>query len=130
MADKLYDMMDWAEIEAVQYSEEKYPRNILGPRVTPEGILIQCFFPEEEKVSLRTLSDRKLHAMTEEDGGYFAILLPGKKIPRYTFVLGIKRRAERSMTPMPFPPRLRRRRRRVSRRASVMTSMRNWEPIP
>ena len=32
MEDKLYDLMDWAEIEAVQYSEEKYPKNILGPR--------------------------------------------------------------------------------------------------
>ena len=103
MADKLYDMMDWAEIEAVQYSEEKYPRNILGPRVTPEGILIQCFFPEEEKVSLRTLSDRKLHAMTEEDGGYFAILLPGKKIPRYTFVLGDKKEDREIYDPYAFP---------------------------
>ena len=103
MADKLYDMMDWAEIEAVQYSEEKYPRNILGPRVTPEGILIQCFFPEEEKVSLRTLSDRKLHAMTEEDGGYFAILLPGKKIPRYTFVLGDKKEGREIYDPYAFP---------------------------
>ena len=103
MADKLYDMMDWAEIEAVQYSEEKYPRNILGPRVTLEGILIQCFFPEEEKVSLRTLSDRKLHAMTEEDGGYFAILLPGKKIPRYTFVLGDKKEGREIYDPYAFP---------------------------
>ena len=103
MADKLYDMMDWAEIEAVQYSEEKYPGNILGPRVTPEGILIQCFFPEEEKVSLRTLSDRKLHAMTEEDGGYFAILLPGKKIPRYTFVLGDKKEGREIYDPYAFP---------------------------
>ena len=31
MEDKLYDMMDWAEIEAVVYSEENQPRNILGP---------------------------------------------------------------------------------------------------
>ena len=89
MEDKLYDLMDWAEIEAVQYSEETHPRNILGPRVTQEGILIQCYFPEEQKVSVRTLSDRRLHPMTQEDTGYFAVLLPGKKIPRYTVFVKI-----------------------------------------
>ena len=54
MEDKLYDLMDWAEIEAVVYSEEDHPREILGPRVTPEGILIQCFFPGETRVSVKT----------------------------------------------------------------------------
>ena len=44
MEDKLYDLMDWAEIEAVVYSEEAHPRSILGPRVTADGVLIQCFF--------------------------------------------------------------------------------------
>ena len=41
MSEKLYNMMDWPEIEAVVYSEENEPKKILGPRVTPEGILIQ-----------------------------------------------------------------------------------------
>ena len=45
MEEKLYDYMDWAEIEAVVYSEENHPRDILGPRVTEDGILIQAFFP-------------------------------------------------------------------------------------
>ena len=31
MEEKLYDYMDWAEIEAVVYSEENHPRDILGP---------------------------------------------------------------------------------------------------
>ena len=42
MEEKLYDYMDWAEIEAVVYSEENHPRDILGPRVTEDGILIQA----------------------------------------------------------------------------------------
>ena len=103
MEDKLYDLMDWAEIEAVQYSEEKYPRNILGPRVVPEGILVQCYFPEEEKVYLKTLSDRRCYAMTEEDSGFFAILLPGKTIPRYKFVLGDKKEGREIYDPYAFP---------------------------
>ena len=41
MSEKLYEMMDWPEIEAVVYSEESEPKKLLGPRVTPDGILIQ-----------------------------------------------------------------------------------------
>ena len=44
MEDKLYEMMDWAEIEAVVYSEENQPRNILGPHKTKDGIVIQGYF--------------------------------------------------------------------------------------
>ena len=46
MSEKLYEMMDWPEIEAVVYSEESEPKKLLGPRVTSEGILIQCFLPD------------------------------------------------------------------------------------
>ena len=45
MNEKLYDMMDWAEIEAVVYSEEDKPQDILGPHVTEDGVLIQTFIP-------------------------------------------------------------------------------------
>ena len=83
MEDKLYDLMDWAEIEAVVYSEEDHPRDILGPRVTPEGVLVQCFFPGETSVSLKTLSDNRLHPMVMEDeAGFFAVLLKGRQIPK------------------------------------------------
>ena len=37
MSDKLYELMDWPEIEAVVYSEEYAPREILGPHVTGDG---------------------------------------------------------------------------------------------
>ena len=36
MSEKLYEMMDWPEIEAVVYSEESEPKKLLGPRVTSE----------------------------------------------------------------------------------------------
>ena len=39
MSDKLYELMDWPEIEAVVYSEEYAPREILGPHVTGDGVL-------------------------------------------------------------------------------------------
>ena len=67
MSDKLYELMDWPEIEAVVYSEESSPRAILGPRVTDAGVLIQCFFPEKEEVSIKTLTDGKVYPMVQED---------------------------------------------------------------
>ena len=66
MADKLYEMMDWPEIEAVVYSEENAPRNILGPRMTGDGVLVQCFFPERTQVSVKVLSDEKTYPMVME----------------------------------------------------------------
>ena len=64
MEEKLYDYMDWAEIEAVVYSEENHPRDILGPRVTEDGILIQAFFPGATRAAVR-LSDAVHRAGTE-----------------------------------------------------------------
>lgn len=105
MEDKLYDLMDWAEIEAVVYSEETHPRSILGPHVTAEGILIQCFFPGEEKVSVKTLSDGKLHPMVMEDeAGFFAVLITGKKIPPYVFVTGEEENRREVPDPYAFGP--------------------------
>ena len=87
MEEKLYDYMDWAEIEAVVYSEENHPRDILGPRVTEDGILIQAFFPGATRAAVHTIRDGKQTEMVcEDEAGFFAVLLPGKKIPSYTLI--------------------------------------------
>ena len=79
--------MDWAEIEAVVYSEENHPRDILGPRVTEDGILIQAFFPGATRAAVHTIRDGKQTEMVcEDEAGFFAVLLPGKKIPSYTLI--------------------------------------------
>ena len=87
MSDKLYGYMDWPEIETVVYSEENSPRSILGAQVTEDGILVQCFFPGRDNVSVKTISDGKQYPMVKEDeAGYFAVLLPGKEIPEYVYL--------------------------------------------
>lgn len=86
MGDKVYDYMDWAEIEAVMYSEEKYPRNILGPKMTEDGLLIQCYFPGFDAVSVRTPNTGETYAMIQEEEGYFAALLPVETIVPYEFI--------------------------------------------
>ena len=40
---KVYDLMDWAAIEGIVYSEENNPHSILGPKVVEDGILIQKY---------------------------------------------------------------------------------------
>ena len=48
MADKAYEYMDWPRIEAIVYGEEASPRDVMQPRVTEDGVLIQGFFPGED----------------------------------------------------------------------------------
>ena len=88
MSDKLYELMDWPEIEAVVYSEEYAPREILGPHITGDGVLVQCFFPGADKVTVKTTKDGREYPMSkEDDAGYFAVLLSGRKIPEYTYLV-------------------------------------------
>ena len=86
MEEKLYNLMDWREIEAVVYSEENMPRTILGPRLVKEGVLIQCFFPGREKVCVKT-GDQVVEMVCEDEAGFFACLLPGKNIPSYVYLV-------------------------------------------
>ena len=84
MSDKLYELMDWPEIEAVVYSEESEPRRILGPRVTEDGILIQCFVPGAVQARILLTKEKETYDMVMEDeAGFFAVLIPGNKIRKY-----------------------------------------------
>ncbi len=86
MEDKLYGYMDWPGIEAIVYSEEDHPYRFLGPHTTDDGILILAFFPDSEEVSVVVKGSGEETAMVKEDeAGYYAVLLPGKRIPAYSF---------------------------------------------
>ena len=52
MNEKLYGYMNWPRIEAIVYGEETAPRDVMGPRITPDGVLIQGFFPDADEVSV------------------------------------------------------------------------------
>ena len=41
----LYDLMDWARIEELVYSEADEPQKLLGAHVVKEGLLIQAYIP-------------------------------------------------------------------------------------
>ena len=65
MADKAYEYMDWPRIEAIVYGEEAAPRDVMQPRVTEDGVLIQGFFPGTEAAEV--LVGKKVYPMTLED---------------------------------------------------------------
>ncbi|MBO5291650.1 MAG: 1,4-alpha-glucan branching protein GlgB [Lachnospiraceae bacterium] len=105
MNDKLYKLMDWPEIEAVVYSEEDDPHHILGPHVVGSGVLVQAFVPGAESIRLQVKGGKSYKMELADEAGYFACLLPGKKIPEYTFLVGEKGGSEREIEdPYRFAP--------------------------
>ena len=49
----LYDMMDWAGIEEIVYSEAAEPGRLLGPHMTEAGFLVQAFIPNAQAVTVK-----------------------------------------------------------------------------
>ena len=86
MDSRLYDLMNWPRIEALVYSEEDEPQEILGPHRRDEGILVQAFRPTAVKMTAVIRGTGKEYPMEMADeAGFFAVLLPGKRIPDYFF---------------------------------------------
>ncbi|MCI7812272.1 MAG: 1,4-alpha-glucan branching protein GlgB [Lachnospiraceae bacterium] len=86
MDKKLYDLMDWAAIEAVVYSEEDQPHSLLGAHETENGILIQTFIPSAVEVSVKIAGVKEEYPMeVADEAGFFAVLLPRKTIPEYSY---------------------------------------------
>ncbi len=108
MDEKLYNLMDWAGVEAIVYSEEDHPENYLGPHQTEDGITIQAFFPDAKSVSVKVAGRKTPHPMDQEDeAGYFAALLPGKKIPDYSYLVTYEDgKALEQKDPYAFPPQI------------------------
>ena len=78
--------MNWPRIEALVYSEEDEPQEILGPHKTEEGILVQAFLPTAVKMTAVIRGTGKEYEMElADEGGFFAVLLPGKTVPEYFF---------------------------------------------
>lgn len=86
MDKKLYDLMDWAAIEAIIYSEEDHPHSLLGAHETENGILIQTFIPSAAEVSVKIAGVKEEYPMeVADEAGFFAVLLPRKTIPEYSY---------------------------------------------
>ena len=90
MEKKLYEMMNWPRIEALVYSEEDKPQEILGPHRVRGSILIQTFQPTATAVTIKvhgTDGATEYPMEQADEGGFYAALIPGKTVPAYTFLV-------------------------------------------
>ncbi len=94
MNKKLYNLMNWADIEEIVYGEAAHPERLLGSHNEGRNSLIQCFFPGASNVSLcitasdnskgKTVKEEIKMEMADENG-YFAALIPGKNRHDYYY---------------------------------------------
>jgi len=110
MDEKLYESLDWGRIEALVYAEDDNPHDFLGAAVTEDGIRIQAYFPAAVKAVVK-LSGGKRVEMDEEDDadyrGFFAVMLPGRKVPKYTLEVTMEDGAVEEWTdPYNFEPQI------------------------
>ena len=88
MEERLYSKMQWPEIEALVYSEHDRPRQILGQKVTDDGVLIRAFNPDAEAITVKSTKDNKEYPMEKADeGGYFAALIDRTEAFPYVYII-------------------------------------------
>ena len=88
MNKKLYKLMNWPEIEEIVYSESDNPHEILGAHTVGSSVLVQTFQPGAKSVRLQfTEGDKSYKMEMADEEGYFAVLIPGKKIPEYEYIV-------------------------------------------
>ena len=84
----LYDLMDWAGIEELVYSEASNPHNMLGAHMTESGMLVQAFIPTARDITVKITSTGKTYQMElADDAGFFAALIPRKTMADYTLLV-------------------------------------------
>lgn len=84
MEKMLYDLMDWAGIEELVYSESDNPQRLLGAHVVKEGLLIQAYLPGAVAVEA-VLTDGSYPMEMADENGFFALLLDRRKLEPYYF---------------------------------------------
>ena len=98
MNNKLYKLMNWPRIEAIVYSEERQPQEILGPHVVGNNVLFQTFQPGAAKVILHYSDQKKAGSMEVkantrhtvsmemvDENGFFACVISGKCPSKYEY---------------------------------------------
>lgn len=105
MIDKAYSCLDWQAIEGIIYADLRNPKQVLEPRAVKDGILYQCFFPGAEKVEFVEKKSGRSHSMVMEDeAGYFACVLTGKKPAAHTFLVDGEEKGDPYAFPSLIPP--------------------------
>ncbi len=83
MGSKLYDLMDWRNIEGVLYADLDNPNVVLGIQNIKNEKLVQVFQPDAVKVDIIFDGSGKKYETEEVDDFYFAALVPKKETGLY-----------------------------------------------
>lgn len=59
MSSKLYEYMNWPDIEGLVYSECSNPYSLLGASMTKDGMLVQAFRPEAVEINVSVEGKKK-----------------------------------------------------------------------
>ena len=82
---RLYQFMNWPEIEGLVYSECSHPMELLGAHMRRDGMLVQVFRPDAVEAEIHIAGRKKAYACEKVDeSGYFAVCIPIKKQTAYT----------------------------------------------
>ncbi|MCM1111894.1 MAG: 1,4-alpha-glucan branching protein GlgB [Muribaculum sp.] len=98
MTNKLYKLMNWPQIEEIIYSESDNPHALLGPHKAGSQMLVQAYFPGAKAVEIRwngagsgasseAFWKKNLKMELADEDGYFAALVPAKKLPAYSYLV-------------------------------------------
>lgn len=88
MEQTLYDLMDWAGIEELVYSEGNNPHGLLGPHLTDSGLLVQALIPTAQAITVKiTSTGRKYPMELADEAGFYAALIPRKSMAAYTLIV-------------------------------------------
>ena len=63
MGNKLYNLMNWPEIEGIVYAESDEPNELLGGHLLKEGFLIQVFRPDAVEIKVNVATMKKTYIM-------------------------------------------------------------------
>ena len=92
MKEKLEQILNWAAIEEIVYSECDNPHELLGPHKIGKQTLMQAFFPDAKEVYLQLMQEEKEEEQFDEilmeqvdEAGYFAVLFAGKQYSYYRY---------------------------------------------
>lgn len=92
MKEKLEQILNWAAIEEIVYSECDNPHELLGPHKIGKQTLMQAFFPDAKEVYLQLMQEEKEEEQFDEilmeqvdEAGYFAVLFSGKQYSCYRY---------------------------------------------
>ncbi|MGI6081132.1 MAG: 1,4-alpha-glucan branching protein GlgB [Candidatus Avilachnospira sp.] len=86
MNEKLFDIINWADVEEITYSESSDPKRILGAHELERGLLIQAFVPHAVSITA-VLEDGSEHVLEKADEGFFAALIEKRKLCDYKLKL-------------------------------------------